>query len=79
MVHQNLGNAKSYADCFELLQQFDYIDQELAQILKAMAGLRNILVHEYITVDLDQLYDMLNHLDDFSVFAESIGRHFTDD
>lgn len=72
VVHQNLGNAETYADCITLLYQFDYIDEELEKNLKGMTGLRNILVHEYVAVDLEQLYALLERLDDFSLFAQAV-------
>jgi uncharacterized protein YutE (UPF0331/DUF86 family) len=38
-----------------------------------MAGLRNILIHEYIRVDVSRIKDMLeNHLDDFVEFMRYI-------
>jgi uncharacterized protein YutE (UPF0331/DUF86 family) len=68
----NLGNAQTYAECIDLLAKFDYIDSTLAKKLKAMAGLRNILVHEYVKVDNEQLYSMLENLGDFRDFAEGV-------
>ena len=53
------------------LQQLENNVAELKQ-LKAMIGLRNILVHEYVAVETEKLYDMLNYLDDFSEFSELI-------
>lgn len=53
VVHHNLGNAETYADCLQLLENFDIIDEQLADALTGMAGLRNILVHEYVAVDID--------------------------
>lgn len=76
VTHQNLGNAETYAECIELLHKFDYIDEELEKSLKGMAGLRNILVHEYVAVDIDQLYGFLNELDDFDQFAAAVKRNF---
>jgi len=75
VVQQNLGNAETYADCIELLSKFDYINQDLADKLMAMTGLRNILVHEYVSIDIDKLYKMLEQLDDFRQFAEAISKN----
>jgi len=72
VVHMNLGNAKTYAECIELIQKHQYITEDLGKKLKAMTGLRNILVHEYVAVETEKLYDMLNYLDDFSEFSELI-------
>ncbi|MFP4287908.1 MAG: type VII toxin-antitoxin system HepT family RNase toxin [Bacteroidales bacterium] len=68
----NLGNAQTYAECIDLLSKFNYVESPLAQKLKAMAGLRNILVHEYVKVNIEQLYGMLEYLGDFREFAERI-------
>ena len=72
VVHQNLGTANTYADCIILLRKFSYIDANLEKSLKGMAGLRNLLVHEYVIVDIDKLYGMLHHLNDFKAFITVI-------
>ncbi|MFH5834379.1 DUF86 domain-containing protein [Halalkalibaculum sp. DA3122] len=71
-VHHNLGNAETYSDCIQLLGKFDIIDQDLEERLLGMAGLRNILVHEYVAVDVDRLIAFLDHLDDFTAFATAV-------
>lgn len=75
-VHHNLGNAETYSDCIQLLGQFEVIDEELEERLISMAGLRNILVHEYVAVDIDRLVSFLDHLDDFKAFANAVSEHF---
>lgn len=77
VVHNNLGNAETYADCIELLHRYDYIDQDLKKNLKGMTGLRNILVHEYVAVDIGQLYGMLEKLDDFNRFAQAVNSYLS--
>ncbi|MBO9348146.1 MAG: DUF86 domain-containing protein, partial [Chloroflexus sp.] len=37
-----------------------------------IAGLRNILVHEYLTVDWNEVYASLAKLDDLAHFADLI-------
>ena len=76
VVHQNLGNAETYADCISLLGEYDILDEELVEHLKGMAGLRNILVHEYVAIDIERLFNMLNRLDDFSQFSLKINDRF---
>ena len=40
-----------------------------------MAGLRNILVHEYVDIDLTKIYEILHkHLDDFYNFINYINQ-----
>jgi len=76
VVHNNLGNAETYADCISLLYKFNYIGKKLENNLKGMTGLRNLLVHEYVAVDLDRLYDLLERLDDFNKFVKAVKKHF---
>ena len=68
----NLGMPSSYSECIELLQQAGYISDSLADILLGMVGLRNILVHEYIHIEPEKLYDLLNRTDDFKAFVKEI-------
>lgn len=76
-VHHNLGNAETYSDCIELLGKYDIIGKELEERLVGMAGLRNILVHEYVAVDVDRLMEMLEHLDDFTAFSRAVSDRFS--
>jgi uncharacterized protein YutE (UPF0331/DUF86 family) len=68
----NLGNPQSYSECIELLYKNNYLDSDLSKKLKSMIGLRNILVHEYIKVDVGKIYELLDHIGDFKLFAEKI-------
>ena len=68
----NLGNAETYADCIELLRKGKYLSNEISEKLLGMIGLRNILIHEYVAIDITKLYELLNHLDDFKKFAFEI-------
>lgn len=46
---------------------------EFAERISGMAGLRNILVHGYLEVDIERIWDLLHHrLDDFRTFARHI-------
>lgn len=75
VVRYNLGTAHTYADCIVLLRKFEYITPELETRLKAMAGLRNLLVHEYVKIDTAQLFAMLDELDDFGAFARAVEKY----
>lgn len=68
----NLGNPSTYAECIEFLRKYKYLDEELSDKLVGMVGLRNILVHEYITVDINKLYGLLDNIKDFKEFADKI-------
>ena len=68
----NLGNPGTYSECIELLRKFKYIDEELEDKLIGMVGLRNILAHEYTTVRIEKLYELLEKLDDIEEFIQRI-------
>jgi len=70
----NLGNPASYSECFELLEKHSYIDHELTIKLIGMTGLRNLLIHEYVIIDIDKLYALLRDLGDFTLFAQKINK-----
>ena len=71
----NLGNPKTYRACIELLQKYKYLDYTLAQKIAGMVGLRNLLIHEYIKIDEEKLYQFLENLDDFVEFAMEIEKY----
>lgn len=46
---------------------------ELAERIRKMGGMRNALVHDYLYIDEEQLFDAFeNRLEDFEVFAERL-------
>jgi len=53
----------------QILASHRIIPQRLAKSLSGMAGVRNILVHEYLEVDHGRLYSIMSrHLADFEKF-----------
>jgi uncharacterized protein YutE (UPF0331/DUF86 family) len=48
------------------------LDEPLAERLAAAAGMRNILVHGYLDVDDQLIWDALAHLDDLRSFASFV-------
>ncbi len=65
-----------YADIFPGLSRLKIIPEDYALSVKGMAGLRNLLVHEYSELDMDKLADAANNrLDDFNYFAASIMKY----
>jgi len=68
----NLGNPSTYSECIELLKKYAYIDEPLTVKLLGMVGLRNLLIHEYLTVDKNKLYELLDHVADVREFVQKI-------
>lgn len=62
-----------YTDISEILAKHDIISEEDKIILNKMAGYRNRLSHEYLSLDLNILTDIVNNrLTDFSKFISII-------
>ncbi len=72
---RNLGSPSTYGECIDLLVKYGYLDASLGQQVQKMIGLRNILVHEYVRVDVNRLLGYLNRLDDFRAFLRAMEQH----
>jgi uncharacterized protein YutE (UPF0331/DUF86 family) len=72
---RRLGVPKSSRDVFRLIQQAGIIEPELAASLQRMAGFRNIAVHDYQTMEVPILIQIIEkHLNDFSDFSQAVLR-----
>ena len=62
-----------YADIFIRLAELGAIPLKFAEKIRGMAGLQNILVHEYARIDLNKLVEVLNtSLSDLREYARYI-------
>lgn len=60
-------------EAFEILAKEGALDDELASLMTGWAGLRNILVHLYLEVDHERLYEILEQdLDQLEAFARQL-------
>ena len=50
---------ETYADIFQILAEENIISQELLKELEGMAAFRNVLVHDYLKLDLDKIYKIV--------------------
>ena len=65
IAEEGLGMVNWYSDIPDILNSKNIINIELKEIWIKMIGFRNTLVHEYIDIDLEIVYDVLqNGLDD---------------
>lgn len=63
----------SYVDTFLVLKENGVISSELYSVMEKMAKFRNIVVHQYETVDAAIVILVLRkHLDDFIKFKDAI-------
>lgn len=70
--HFNVHPA-TYEDVIEQLADQGVISSELRDRLRGLGGFRNVLVHEYVDVDLNRVHRFLQEgLEDFVDFADQI-------
>ena len=70
-----LGDSRwnEYRDIPERLSSHGIIPQGEVAPLQAMIGMRNILVHQYVEVDVAKLHEVIRHrLADFDRFAQAV-------
>lgn len=71
VAEQGWGIPDTSRDAFNTLLAHDFLEESLAQRLKAMVGFRNIAVHDYQKMNLDILQEIIEtHLHDLSEFAQ---------
>ena len=73
IAEEGLGMVNWYSDIPDILNSKNIINIELKEIWIKMIGFRNTLVHEYIDIDLEIVYDILqNGLDDLQAIKLSL-------
>ena len=72
---KKLRTPLSHREVFDILGSEKIISIALAESFSEIAGFRNILVHDYVEIDLDRMYEYLqNNLNDFDKFIKAIAR-----
>lgn len=63
---------KDNNETISIIANHEVIPKDFAEKILPMAGLRNILVHEYIKIDPAIIYEHIQNLEDFRQFQEHI-------
>lgn len=63
-----------YKGVFAVLREPLGLSPDLVAGLSAAAGMRNVLVHDYLEVDDDRVWGALDHLDDLREFVAAVER-----
>lgn len=73
---QALGAPESYREVIEILGERGVVPASFVERVRGMPGFRNILVHDYLAVDLGVVWEMLHDgPGQFREFAEHVARH----
>ena len=69
-------DAPDYTTALDRLTRMNVLPSAFGARFRQVAGLRDVLVHDYIKVDLDVVARVLDeNLDDFEEFARLVERH----
>ena len=60
-IELGLGRVTDYTDAVLSLGKHDVLPEEFVERISGLAGFRNVLVHEYLTVDPMQVHQVLQH------------------
>ncbi len=63
---------ETYADAIRTLARDRRFDPEMIAELARLPGFRNVLVHEYVTLDMRRVVDALDQLDPVMRFADVV-------
>jgi len=70
-----LRRPEKYRDIPYILSEENIIPREFADTIASMIGFRNILVHDYASIDLNLVYAFLkNKLEDFNRFIKYVAK-----
>ncbi len=75
---QRLPTPKTSREAIEILGDQGIIEEKLAKEFAPAVGLRNILIHDYLKIDYDQVADKINNqLGDFEKFARQVAKFYS--
>jgi uncharacterized protein YutE (UPF0331/DUF86 family) len=72
IAERGFREAESYADIIDILGEVKAIPKAFAGRIRGMAGLRNILVHDYLEVDPKELRRHLGRIGDFERYCRYV-------
>lgn len=75
---QRLPTPTTLKETIQILGDQNIINSQFAKEFSAVAGFRNILVHDYVKIDYEQVADKINNrLGDFDRFAKEVAQFLT--
>ncbi|HEF1900054.1 type VII toxin-antitoxin system HepT family RNase toxin [Bacillus cereus group sp. MYBK108-2] len=73
VARKKLGLPQSSREAYDLLVTASLLNKELASKLKAMVGFQNIAIHDYQSINLDFVHQIIEkYLNDFKLFTKKV-------
>jgi len=69
---EQLEKPRDYYEAILRLGEAKILPEDFARRFAPIAGFRNVLVHEYLDIDWDEVYENLQELEDLYEFAEHV-------
>jgi uncharacterized protein YutE (UPF0331/DUF86 family) len=69
---ENLEKPRDYYEAIKRLGEAGILPLEFSEKLAPIAGFRNILVHAYLDINWDEVYNNLHQLNDISRFMKQV-------
>jgi uncharacterized protein YutE (UPF0331/DUF86 family) len=70
--------SSTYEDSLKLLKEKNVISEDLYKNIKGLGGFRNILIHEYMEIDINELYkNFKKSFKVFPMFSKEIYQYLT--
>ncbi len=77
VAHHGWGKPETYRQIITILYQNGILTEEYLKELEGLAGLRNILVHDYLSIDPNIIYqDLVNGIEAIQYFIKEIEKKF---
>lgn len=70
---------EGYTEAIRRLPEAGAFPRELASRLESLPGFLNVLVHEYVAIDLDRVVAALHELDPVEEFADLLADHLAEE
>ena len=75
---QRLPTPKTAREAIEVLGDNGILEKEFAYEFALAVGFRNILIHDYLKIDYNQVADKINNrLGDFEKFAQQVAKFYS--
>lgn len=78
IASNNWRRPRDNQEAIEIIAANNILPQDFAKRILPVSGLRNLLIHEYLKINLDKIYHHLQNLQDFRKFQHYILAYLKD-